>query len=38
MPKAAPFFLVIFSQGQACAQDHKLLPEIATRLAAASRK
>lgn len=38
MPKAAPFLLVIFSEGQACAQDHKLLPEIATRLAAASRK
>ena len=33
MPKAAPFLLVIFSEGQACAQDHKLLPEIATRLA-----
>ena len=38
MPKAAPFLLVIFSEGQACAQDHKLLPEIATRLAAASRR
>jgi beta-lactamase class A len=37
MPKAAPFLLVIFSEGQACAQDPKLLPEIATRLAAASR-
>jgi hypothetical protein len=33
MPKAAPFLLVIFSEGQACAQDEKLLPEIATRLA-----
>jgi hypothetical protein len=36
--KAAPFLLVIFSEGQACAQDPKLLPEISTRLAAASRK
>ncbi|MDA1247266.1 MAG: serine hydrolase [Cyanobacteria bacterium] len=38
MPKAAPFLLVIFSEGQACAQDRKLLPEIATRLVATSRK
>ena len=37
MPKAAPFLLVIFSEGQACAQDPNLLPEIASRLAAASR-
>ena len=32
----APFLLVIFSEGQACAQDTRLLPEIAARLAAAS--
>jgi len=31
-----PFILVIFSEGQACALDPKLLPEIARRLAAAS--
>jgi beta-lactamase class A len=37
MPKAAPFLLVIFSEGQACAQDPKLLPEMASRLAEASR-
>lgn len=37
LPKTVPFLLVIFSEGQACAQDLKLLPEIATRLAAASR-
>lgn len=37
LQKAAPFMLVIFSEGQACARDPKLLPEIATRLAAASR-
>jgi hypothetical protein len=28
---------VIFSEGQACAQDPKLLPEMASRLAEASR-
>jgi beta-lactamase class A len=31
--KALPFLLVIFSEGQVCAQDPKLLPEIASRLA-----
>jgi hypothetical protein len=34
---AAPFLLVVFSEGQACAQDTGLLPEIATRLAEVSR-
>jgi beta-lactamase class A len=34
--RAAPFLLVIFSEGQACARDTRLLPEIAARLAAAS--
>ena len=35
---AAPFLLVIFSEGQACAQDIGLLPDIAARLAEASRR
>lgn len=34
--QAAPFLLVIFSEGQACAQDVRLLPEIAARLVATS--
>ncbi|MBM5813239.1 MAG: serine hydrolase [Cyanobacteria bacterium M_DeepCast_100m_m1_067] len=34
--RTAPFLLVIFSEGQACARDTRLLPEIAARLAAAS--
>ena len=33
---AAPFLLVIFSDGEACARDTRLLPEIAARLASAS--
>lgn len=33
-----PFLLVIFSEGQACAQDTGLLPEIAARLATACRR
>jgi len=34
--RTAPFLVVIFSEGQACARDTRLLPEIAARLAAAS--
>jgi len=34
--RTAPFLLVIFSEGHACALDTRLLPEIAARLAAAS--
>ena len=31
---ASPFLVVIFSEGQACARDTQLLPELAARMAA----
>jgi hypothetical protein len=36
-PGHRPFLLVVFSEGPSCAKDPGLLPEIATRLAQASR-